>query len=141
MARAFSPQRVTFGISAKYRARTTVKVILRPCAPLPRAMLVRAPVSGQPVGILNLVAKTYALLVGRMTLSSEQAVMIANRKRLWEVRKFCQVKPSLAVWDGRATGHERPPVHPTGAEGSRPDAALTALIRGLVLQLDVDVAR
>jgi hypothetical protein len=31
-------------------------------------------------------------------------------------------------------------VHPTGAEGPHPDAALTALIRGLVLQLDVDVA-
>jgi signal transduction histidine kinase/CheY-like chemotaxis protein len=31
-------------------------------------------------------------------------------------------------------------VHPTGAEGPLPDAALTALVRGLVLQLEVDVA-
>jgi hypothetical protein len=113
-----------------------VKVILRPCAPLPRA-----PVWRQPVGILNLVAKTHALLVGRMTLSSEQTATIANRKRLWEVRKFCQVKPSLTVWDRRAAaGHERLPVHPTRAEGSCPDAVLTALVRGLMLQLDVDVA-
>jgi hypothetical protein len=75
-----------------------------------------------------------------MTLSSEQAAIVADRQRLWEVRKYCQVKPSLATRKRNAVGDERVDEHPPTAEPSRPDAALTSLLRCLVLQLDVDIA-
>jgi signal transduction histidine kinase/CheY-like chemotaxis protein len=61
-----------------------------------------------------------------MPQTSGRPADIADRQRVWEVRRFCQVR----------TAH--PP--PACGEDSQGDAALSALLRCLVYELDADLA-
>lgn len=72
-----------------------------------------------------------------MRLSKDQAAIISDRRRLWEVRKYCQVRPALGrnnIDGGKSS------TAPTDAEPSTPDVALSSLLQLLVAQLDVDIA-
>jgi len=67
-----------------------------------------------------------------MSLSKEQAAVISDRRRLWEVRRYCQVRPALErnnIDGGKSS---------TGP--STPDVALSSLLELLVNRLDVDIA-
>jgi hypothetical protein len=72
-----------------------------------------------------------------MSTSKEQAAVISERQRLWEVRKYCQVRPVLGRNDvnGGELSEE-----PQVAELSPPDAALSSLLKLLMDRLDADVA-
>lgn len=66
---------------------------------------------------------------------------IADRMRIWETRKFCQVKPALVRYsrEGRTESFDR-----TSSNGTvirdEGDYALTAIARTLVYELDADVS-
>ncbi|CAI6339868.1 unnamed protein product [Periconia digitata] len=67
-------------------------------------------------------------------LAGEQLSSSARRARIWEVRRFCQVLPSVVEYErGNETAHA---IYPS----SKPNGALAALLRGLIYQLDVDLA-
>ena len=61
-----------------------------------------------------------------MNLSKEQAAIIRDRRRLWEVRKYCQVRPALG--GNNIDG------------GKSSDVALSSLLQLLVTRLNVDIA-
>jgi len=68
----------------------------------------------------------------------DYAAVISDRQRLWEVRKYCQVKAILGrndVNDGKTD--ERPQM---AAEPSHPDPALRSLLHILMEQVDANVA-
>jgi signal transduction histidine kinase len=67
-----------------------------------------------------------------MFLTSAQAASLADRQRVWQVRRFCQVRLAH-VLSGQDEDHESLHVE-TG------DAALSALLRCLVYELDADLA-
>lgn len=71
-------------------------------------------------------------------LSNEDKAAITDQKRVWEVRKYCQTRASLA-----RHGHESSRTSEDGAslnnEQEGTDAALTALLRGVLTQLDADI--
>ena len=74
-----------------------------------------------------------------MALQPEERDLVADQLRVWEVRRYCQVKPSLVQYtrgdlDGVAKGA------PTDSEARAPDPALAALLRCLVHELGVDLA-
>lgn len=72
-----------------------------------------------------------------MNLSKDQATLISDRRRLWDVRKYCQVRPALGrnnIDGGKSSTAF------IGAEQSTPDVALSSLLQLLVAQLDVDIA-
>ena len=66
---------------------------------------------------------------------------IADRLRIWEVRKFCQVKPSLVHY---SRADEPTPSSSEGTHeatiGGDGDYALTAMVRSLVYELEAAVA-
>jgi hypothetical protein len=72
-----------------------------------------------------------------MSTSKEQAAVISDRQRLWEVRRYCQVRPVLGRndVDGGELSEE-----PQVAELSPPDAALSSLLKLLMDRLDADLA-
>jgi hypothetical protein len=72
-----------------------------------------------------------------MSLSKEQAAIISDRRRLWEVRKYCQVRPALGR--NNIDGGKSPAVSEV-AETCTPDVALSSLLQLLVARLDVDMA-
>jgi hypothetical protein len=65
----------------------------------------------------------------------DYAAVISDRQRLWEVRKYCQVKAILGRNDGKTD--ERPQM---AAEPSHPDPALRSLLQILMEQVDANVA-
>lgn len=70
-----------------------------------------------------------------MNTPKEQTAVISDRQRLWEVRKYCQVRPVLSrndVDDGKLA--EEPQV------AQPPDAALSGLLQLLMDRLEADVA-
>jgi hypothetical protein len=72
-----------------------------------------------------------------MVTSQEQAVANADRQRLWEVRKYCQIRP---VDDHNDSGHAKSHEQPQAANFSVPDAALSSLLQILRERLNADVA-
>ena len=62
-----------------------------------------------------------------MSRTSGRPADIADRQRVWEVRRFCQVRIA------------HPPPSACG-EDSQGDAALSALLRCLLYELDADLA-
>lgn len=72
-----------------------------------------------------------------MSLSTEQAAIISNRRRLWEVRKYCQVRPALG--HSNVDGGESSGVPPVGSVASF-DAALSSLLQLLVARTNADIA-
>jgi len=75
-----------------------------------------------------------------MSLTELETNSINHPRRVWEARKFCQVKPNLVQYarNGGACAQNT-----TGRKGSynhhKPDAALTALLRGVLDQLSADL--
>ncbi|KAI7471881.1 hypothetical protein KC357_g5914 [Hortaea werneckii] len=63
---------------------------------------------------------------------------IEERARCLEVRKFCQVKPSLVQHGRHFEGHSKS--FAALSDFNRTDAALTALLRCVVYELDADLA-
>lgn len=61
---------------------------------------------------------------------------VNDLQRVHEVRRYCQISPSLASWN-RGTP---PPDRQHAAGATRADAALAALLRCLVMELDADIA-
>jgi signal transduction histidine kinase/CheY-like chemotaxis protein len=78
------------------------------------------------VPVLNIVLHASATLSSKMPQTSGRPADIADRQRVWEVRRFCQVRTAL------------PPS--ACGEDSQGDAALSALLRCLVYELDADLA-
>jgi hypothetical protein len=67
-------------------------------------------------------------------MAEQQLAFITDRARGWQVRRFCQVLPSMVRYERKGNaGH---PVY----SSSKPDGALAALLRCIVYQLDADLA-
>lgn len=74
-----------------------------------------------------------------MSASREEAAAASNQDRLWEVRKYCQVRPVYGRNDEIMSG--TPVERPLTAETlPPPDAALSSLLQILMDRLDADVA-
>lgn len=73
-------------------------------------------------------------------LSIEDKAAIANQRRVWEVRKYCQIRPSLARGgiSSSRTSDDGASLH---SEQDSVDAALTALLRGTLTLLEADIVR
>ena len=72
-----------------------------------------------------------------MSLSKQQAAIISDRRRLWEVRKYCQVRPALGRNNIDSSKYS---TVPNAARSFAPDVALSSLLQLLVARLDVDIA-
>jgi hypothetical protein len=68
----------------------------------------------------------------------DYAAIISDRQRLWEVRKYCQIRAVL----GRNDVNDSKPAEEsqTGAEPPHPDPALKSLLQFLMDQVDADLA-
>jgi hypothetical protein len=71
--------------------------------------------------------------------SDENKAAIVHRQRVWQVKKYCQVRPSLVQYssDGLNSRAE----NDTSLHGNNEtaDPALAALLKGVVKQLDADI--
>lgn len=72
-------------------------------------------------------------------LSDENKATIAHRQRVWQVKKYCQVRPSMVQYssDGSNSGTEDGASLHGNNEAA--DPALAALLKGVVKQLDADI--
>jgi hypothetical protein len=75
-------------------------------------------------------------------LTEQQRATITDRARIWEVRRFCQVLPSVVKYiRGSDAGLTRTPSEPYGScIKNEPDGALAALLRCIVHQTGADLA-
>lgn len=71
-------------------------------------------------------------------LSDLEEGSFEDRARISAVRKFCQAKPSVIHYE-RKLDRSHDTTKPVDAE-AKPDAALSALLRGLLYELDADLA-
>lgn len=78
---------------------------------------------------------------GEDELSDEDNALIAHRRRVWQVRKYCQVRPSMVQFSPGGSDSGKDDGATTSLHGSNetPDPALAALLRGVVKQLDADI--
>ncbi|KAF9695524.1 hypothetical protein EKO04_006693 [Ascochyta lentis] len=72
--------------------------------------------------------------MAQQELTEQQLALIADRARVWEVRRFCQVLPSVVEYE---RGNET--VHGTYS-GREPNGALAALLRCVIYHLGADLA-
>lgn len=74
-------------------------------------------------------------------LSIEEMATIAHQQRVWQVRKYCQVKPSIALYslDGTDSERENAGTVSLHADDETADPALAALLRGVLKQLNADI--
>ncbi|KAL1796718.1 hypothetical protein ACET3X_005258 [Alternaria dauci] len=75
-------------------------------------------------------------------LSEQQRAIITDRTRIWEVRRFCQVLPSVVKYiRGSEAGLTNTPSERHGRYiKDEPDGALTAMLRCLIHQTGADLA-
>ena len=75
-----------------------------------------------------------------MSLTEREEASIADRRRVWESRKYCQLQPSTTrhARDGKEPTDSRPS-HGDICNTTEPDPALTALLRGVLNQLSADL--
>jgi hypothetical protein len=75
-------------------------------------------------------------------LSDQQQAFIADRARVWEVRRFCQVLPSVVKYVRSADAElTREPSEPHSEySGNDSDGALAALLRCIVYETGADLA-
>jgi hypothetical protein len=72
-----------------------------------------------------------------MSPSKGQSAVVSDRRRLWEVRKYCQVRPVL----GRnKVGGGKPSKEPQAAGTATSDTALSSLLQLLVDRLGAKIA-
>ena len=74
-------------------------------------------------------------------LSIDGIATIAHQQRVWEVRKYCQVKPSIPQYSLDGTDSERENAGTVSLHGDdeTADPALAALLRGVLKQLNADI--
>jgi hypothetical protein len=74
-------------------------------------------------------------------LSDENKATIAHRRRVWQVRKYCQVRPSMVQYtsDGSNSGTEHVASASLHGNNETADPALAALLKGVAKQLDADI--
>jgi hypothetical protein len=74
-------------------------------------------------------------------LSDENKATIANRRRAWQVRKYCQVRPSIVQCSPNRSdsGKEDGATASLHGKNETADPALAALLKGVVKQLDADI--
>lgn len=74
-------------------------------------------------------------------LSEQQQALIANRTRVWEVRRFCQVLPYVIKYArGAGSSLTSQPLEPHDSSQNEPNGALAALLRCLVHRMGADLA-
>ena len=75
-----------------------------------------------------------------MSLTDEERASVADRRRVWASRKYCQLQPATTrhARDGKGSTDSRPS-HGDSSNTTEPDPALTALLRGLLNQLSTDL--
>ena len=75
-----------------------------------------------------------------MSLTDQEKASIADRRRVWESRKYCQLQPATTRYarDGNVSADRRPS-HSESSNTTEPDPALTALLRGVLNQLSTDL--
>ncbi|KAI4935114.1 uncharacterized protein J4E92_002401 [Alternaria infectoria] len=75
-------------------------------------------------------------------LTEQQRATIGDRARVWEVRRFCQVLPSVVKYvRGSDAGLTSRPLEPHGRYvKNEPDGALAALLRCVIHQTGADLA-
>jgi hypothetical protein len=67
-------------------------------------------------------------------LTAQQLAQIADSARVWQVRRFCQVMPSVVKYERGNRGSE-------GEQSiSEPNGALAALLRCVIYHLGADLA-
>lgn len=67
-------------------------------------------------------------------LTEPQLAFIADHARVWEVRRFCQVLPSMVAYERKDhAGLQR-------YFDYKPDGALAALLRCIIYRLEADLA-
>jgi hypothetical protein len=72
--------------------------------------------------------------MAQQDLTAQQLALIADSARIWEVRRFCQVLPSVVQYErGNSTSKGKEPI-------SEPNGALAALLRCIVYHLGADLA-
>lgn len=72
--------------------------------------------------------------MAQQDLTPQQLALIADSARVWEVRRFCQVLPSVVQYErGNGTTKGQQPV-------SEPNGALAALLRCVIYHLGADLA-
>lgn len=78
-----------------------------------------------------------------MSLTDQEKASIADRRHVWESRKYCQLQPSTTRYarDGKVSVDGRPSHGESGNTNNttEPDPALTALLRGVLNQLSTDL--
>lgn len=67
-------------------------------------------------------------------LTEVQVAYIADHARVWEVRRFCQVLPSIIASEHKECAGRH------GHFDYQPDGALAALLRCIIYRLEADVA-
>lgn len=73
-------------------------------------------------------------IMAQQELTEEQLAVVADRARVWQVRRFCQVLPSVVEYErGNETAHGT-------YSGSEPNGALAALLRCVIYRLGADLA-
>lgn len=73
-----------------------------------------------------------ARLATEEEFTEEDKIGIADQRRAWQVRKYCQARPPTVRY---SLGDD-----PQSLNGTA-DAAMTALLRGILKQLDADIVR
>jgi hypothetical protein len=75
-----------------------------------------------------------------MSLTEQEEAIIADRRRVWEARKYCQLQPSISQYahDGKGSA-DRQLSHDEIRSRTEPDPALTALLRGVLSSLSTDL--
>lgn len=76
-----------------------------------------------------------------MSLTDQEKATIADRRRVWESRKYCQLQPATTRYarDGKASADSRSSHGESPDNTTEPDPALTALLRGVLNQLSTDL--
>ena len=72
--------------------------------------------------------------MAQQDFTAQQLALIADSARVWEVRRFCQIMPSVIRYERRNRSSE-------GEQSvSEPNGALAALLRCVIYHLGADLA-
>jgi hypothetical protein len=72
--------------------------------------------------------------MAQQELTAQQKALISDRARVWEVRRFCQILPSMVQYKRGEHSRQQKIL------GAEPNGALAALLRCIIYRLDADIA-
>jgi hypothetical protein len=72
-------------------------------------------------------------------LSDENKATIAHRQRVWQVKKYCQVRPFMFRYSSDGSNSVTEDDASLHGNNETADPALAALLKGVVKQLDADI--